>query len=117
MAIFRASDFPRTRRTLGALHGDVFSSLGVTLFEWWNPDIVAREYEAVGKDPASAPQVTFGDVIGAAAEDTRDVVTGAAGEIMEGAEALAGGAQKVALGVGIAAVLAALVYFSQKRRK
>lgn len=121
VAILRKRDFSRTHRALrglGILPGDQpgqFDSLGFTLFEWLNPEIVRAEREAIGAAPAS--DVPFGDVIGAALEDTRDVVTGAAGEIAEGAKVLGAGAQKVALGVGVAAVLAALVYFSQKGRK
>lgn len=121
MAILRARDFPRTTRKLrglGILPGDQpgqFDSLGFTLFEWMNPDIVRAEREAVGAPQAG--DVPFGDVIGSVLEDTRDVVTGAASDIQAGAERIVGGADKIVLGLGVTVAIAAAIYFSQKGRR
>lgn len=115
MNIIRPSDFPRLHQTLGQLgqSNDVFSPLGVAIWEWLNPEQVAAEYEALGK---TAPEpVGFGDVIGAAVEDTRDVVTGAAEEISEGATQIASGAGKIGIAAVIGLGIVAAVYLTQKR--
>lgn len=107
------------RRARGPLAGaqdtGVFQSLGYTLFDWLNPDTVRAEAEALGTTPPA--QTTFGDVIGAAVEDTRDVVVGAKNEITQGAQAVVGGASKLALGLAVTAAIAGAIYLSQKRRR
>lgn len=122
--ILAPGDYRRTRRAiaghLGALRlgalaqGGVFDSLGVTVWEWLHPEQLRAEAEAVGYT-GQIVDPTFGDVIGAAAEDTRDVLVSAREEITEGAATVVGGASKLALGLGVAAAVAAVIYLSQKR--
>lgn len=100
------------RRTLGQ---NAFDSFGATLWEYFNPEQVAREYEAVGKEPV--PPVTFDQVLMAAREDALDVASAAGAELREGIGAIGSGAQKAVIALALGAGIYIAWTLSKKRRR
>jgi hypothetical protein len=95
------------KNKLGILPGQ-FSSLGYTLWEWLNPEQHAAEYEAIGKE--APPPVEFGDVIGAATEDARELASAAKAELY-------GGAQKIVIAAAVGVGIWLAIMATQKRRR
>jgi hypothetical protein len=109
------------RHTLGRLPGrhtlgqNAFDSFGATLWEYFNPEQVAAEYEM--QEKIAPPPVTFDQVLMAAREDARDVASAAGAEFTEGLDALTSGAKKAALALAIGAGVYLAWKASGKRRR
>lgn len=104
----------RSRRARSNLGAGIFESVGTEgfgakLFEWWNPDQVRAEYEAVGQTPP--PPTSFDDVLEAAYGQARESAQEAHRQLTSGLK-LAG----VALAIG-AALYAWNLATRGKRRK
>jgi hypothetical protein len=102
-----------TRSRLGILPIGQFDSFGASIWEWLHPDQVRAEYEMQMRtvpDP-----VTFADVVAAGVEDARDVASEAADDLGAGISSVAEGTQKVLIAGAAAAIIAGMVYLSNKR--
>lgn len=92
------------QRGLGILPGEwsLSDSFGGKFYEWWNPDVVQREYDlqagtpGVGREAPHAPTVTLADVMQAGRDETMQRFE-QAGEMLKGAAKLALGAGAIAL--------------------
>lgn len=108
---------PKRKSHLGNMRGDarteraIDDTLGGMWFQWWNPDIVQREYDlqaGSGQRPI-APEVSFADVLMTARRDVIETGQDVSAALSQGVKLLA----ITAASVGVLYV----IYLHQHKKK